>query len=209
MTAFPLANTQWPARTRFLPIITIADASDAVPLAQALLAGGVDAIEFTLRTPAAMDAIEQVARKVPNMFLGAGTVSTLADFDAASAAGAQFFVSPGFDPLLAPWPLAHNKLWLPGVQTASEIMIARRLGFTRLKFFPAEAAGGVSTLKALAPVHPEIRYYPTGSITQAKVKEYLALECVGGVGGSWVAPAAMVKAKDWAGITALAKMANE
>ncbi len=202
------AVSLWPARTRFLPIITIQNADDAVPLAKALLEGGVDAVEFTLRTPVALDAIARVAKALPQMALGAGTVSSIADFEAASSAGAQFFVSPGFDETIASWPLEHGKLWLPGVQTASEIMVARRMGFTCLKFFPAQAAGGVEALKALSPVYPEIRFFPTGSITQALCKTYLSLPCVQAVGGSWVAPAALVQAQDWAGITALAKQST-
>ena len=198
----------WPAKTRFLPIVTIDTVADAVPLAQALLAGGIDAIEFTLRTPAALGAIAAVAKAVPQMHLGAGTVSTLADFQAAHDAGARFFVSPGLDPQLADWPLSKNLLWVPGVQTASEVMLARRLGFKTLKFFPAEAAGGTATLEALHPVYPELRFVPTGGISEARVKAYLGLKCVLAVGGSWVAPKSAITSKDWQTITELARRAN-
>lgn len=198
----------WTSQTRFLPIVTIENAADAVPLAHALLDGGIDAIEFTLRTPAALAAIEAVARAVPQMALGAGTVSSVADFESAHGAGATFFVSPGFDQSIAHWPIEKNLLWLPGVQTASEVMVARRLGFTALKFFPAEAAGGTQTLAALHPVYPELRFVPTGSITQGMVKSYLALKCVLAVGGSWVAPKDAIAQKDWARITRLAKEAR-
>jgi 2-dehydro-3-deoxyphosphogluconate aldolase / (4S)-4-hydroxy-2-oxoglutarate aldolase len=198
-------NSQWRAKTRFLPIITVSDADAAVPLAHALLEGGVDAIEFTLRTPQAIPAIEAVAKSVPELFLGAGTILSVDDFERAHNAGARFFVSPGFDPAIAHWPLAKQLLWLPGTQTASEVMVARRMGFSMLKFFPAEPAGGIELLKALAPVYPDVTFCPTGGIARERVADYLALPNVGAVGGSWVAPSAMLKMKDWKGITALAK----
>ncbi len=196
---------QWTASTRFLPIITITDADAAVPLAEALLEGGVDAIEFTLRTPQALDAIERVAKAVPTLQLGAGTILSVADFERAHDAGARFFVSPGFDPAIAHWPLEKNLLWLPGTQTASEVMVARRMGFGALKFFPAEPAGGIEMLKALAPVYSDVKFCPTGGVSRERVADYLALPNVAAVGGSWIAPSGMMKLKDWKGITALAK----
>jgi 2-dehydro-3-deoxyphosphogluconate aldolase/(4S)-4-hydroxy-2-oxoglutarate aldolase len=198
-------NPQWKAKTRFLPIITISDTDSAVPMAQALLEGGVDAIEFTLRTPQAIDAIERVAKAVPDLFLGAGTVLSVDDFIRAHNAGATFFVSPGFDSAMAHWPLEKKLLWLPGTQTASEVMVARRMGFSMVKFFPAEPAGGIEMLKAMAPVYPDVTFCPTGGIARERVADYLALSNVGAVGGSWIAPSAMLKLKDWKGITALAK----
>jgi 2-dehydro-3-deoxyphosphogluconate aldolase / (4S)-4-hydroxy-2-oxoglutarate aldolase len=195
----------WTAKTRFLPIITIHDAQTALPLAEALLEGGIDAVEFTLRTPQALAAIEAVARAKLPMFLGAGTILSEDDFVAAHNAGAQFFVSPGFDPMLAHWPLNRKLLWLPGTQTGSEVMVARRMGFSTLKFFPAEPAGGIEVLKALAPVYADVKFCPTGGIARERVSDYLALPNVAAVGGSWVAPSAMLKLKDWKGITALAK----
>jgi 2-dehydro-3-deoxyphosphogluconate aldolase / (4S)-4-hydroxy-2-oxoglutarate aldolase len=194
----------WHSRTRLLPIVTLRDTKHAVPLAEALFAGGVDAIEFTLRTPAAVDAMAAVARDVPAMRVGAGTVLTVADFHRTHNAGATFFVSPGFDPALAVWPLEHKLLWLPGTQTASEVMVARRMGFSALKFFPAEAAGGIDQLKALAPVFPDISFFPTGGITRERVAAYLSLPNVVAVGGSWLAPQSMMENGEWEGITALA-----
>ncbi len=196
----------WTAKTRFLPIITISNVADAVPLAAALLEGGIDAIELTLRTPEAIGAIETIAKHFGDkMWLGAGTILSVADFERAHNAGATFFVSPGFDPSIAHWPLDKKLLWLPGTQTASEVMVARRMGFHALKFFPAETAGGLEQLKNLAPVYQDVKFCPTGGISRERVKDYLALPNVLAVGGSWVAPSAMLKMKDWGGITALAK----
>ncbi len=195
----------WTAKTRFLPIITINDANDAEPLANALLEGGIDAIEITLRTPAAIEAIERIAKSAPQVHVGAGTILSVADFERAHNAGATYFVSPGFDPAIAHWPLEKKLLWLAGTQTASEVMVARRMGFLALKFFPAETAGGLDHLKNLAPVFPDVKFCPTGGIARERVKDYLALPNVMMVGGSWVAPNPMIKLKDWKGITALAR----
>jgi 2-dehydro-3-deoxyphosphogluconate aldolase / (4S)-4-hydroxy-2-oxoglutarate aldolase len=200
----------WTAKTRFLPIITLHDANDAVPLAEALLAGGIDAIELTLRTPQALAGIEAVAKAMSGrIWIGAGTILSVEDFERAHNAGATFFVSPGFDASIAHWPLEKKLLWLPGTQTASEVMVARRMGFKNLKFFPAETAGGLEQLKNLAPVFADVKFCPTGGIARERVKDYLALPNVQAVGGSWVAPNAMLKLKDWKGITALAKSVTE
>jgi 2-dehydro-3-deoxyphosphogluconate aldolase / (4S)-4-hydroxy-2-oxoglutarate aldolase len=201
--------TTWIAKTRFLPIITLNDANDAVPLAEALLAGGIDAIELTLRTPQALAGIEALAKAMSGqMWIGAGTILSVEDFERAHNAGATFFVSPGFDPSIGHWPLSKKLLWLPGTHTASEVMVARRMGFKNLKFFPAETAGGIDHLKNLAPVYPDVKFCPTGGISRERVKDYLALPNVQAVGGSWVAPSAMLKLKDWSGITALARTVN-
>lgn len=190
-----------------MPVVTIADAATAPALAHALLAGGIGAIEITLRTPAALEAIRRVAGEVPQMALGAGTILSVNDAFAATEAGAHFLVSPGLTPALAhaardcPAPL------LPGVATASEAMAARETGFRLLKLFPAEPAGGCALLRSLAGPLPDLRFCPTGGISVESAPAYLALANVICVGGSWIAPDAAIAAGDWVGITARAAVA--
>jgi 2-dehydro-3-deoxyphosphogluconate aldolase/(4S)-4-hydroxy-2-oxoglutarate aldolase len=190
--------------TPVIPVLTIARIDDAVPLAQALTEGGLKVLEMTLRTPAALGAIEAIARAVPHAVAGAGTVMTADDLKRARDAGAQFAVSPGLTEKLArdvALPL------LPGVATASEIMRGRELGFDRFKFFPAESSGGVAALKAFAGPFADIRFCPTGGITAKIAPDYLALANVMCVGGSWMAPPSMIEARDWKGIAKLARAA--
>lgn len=189
-----------------IPVLTIEDAAHAVPLARALCAGGIRVLEITLRTDAALEAVRRVAAEVPDAIPGVGTVTRAEDFTAARVAGAQFAVSPGFSPELA--AAAGDLPWLPGVATASEVMAAMRLGCKRLKFFPAEAMGGIPTLKALAGPFGDVTFCPTGGINAGNAADYLALANVACVGGSWLAPGAAVKAGDWDAITALAKEAS-
>ncbi len=192
-------------RVRVVPVLTIEPGCDAVGLARALVAGGLLALEITLRTPAAMGAIAEIARAVPQAIVGAGTVLTPEQGDAVIKAGARFIVSPGMTPRLVEaasrWPVP----FLPGAVTASEAMALADLGYRTLKFFPAEAAGGVAALKALAAPLAHIAFCPTGGITSANAGAYLALPNVAAVGGSWVAPAAAVAASDWAEVTRLAR----
>jgi 2-dehydro-3-deoxyphosphogluconate aldolase / (4S)-4-hydroxy-2-oxoglutarate aldolase len=193
------------ARSPVLPVVTIADAATAVPLARALLAGGLSVIEVTLRTPAAAEAIARIAGEVEDVVVGAGTVLSAREMAAAEQAGAQFAVSPGFTPSLfaeASLPL------LPGVATASEVMAALEAGHALMKFFPAEAAGGVALLKALAGPLPQARFCPTGGITPANAPAYLRLANVICVGGSWLAPPDLVAAGDWLAVTHLAREAT-
>jgi 2-dehydro-3-deoxyphosphogluconate aldolase/(4S)-4-hydroxy-2-oxoglutarate aldolase len=191
-----------------IPVIALERASDAVPLARALLAGGLPVLEVTLRTDAALAAIRAIARDVPQAVVGAGTVLSRADLNAAREAGARFAVSPGAGPeLLAagrdgPLPL------LPGVMTPSEVMAAVAAGYDTLKFFPAVQAGGVEMLKALAGPFPRVTFCPTGGISLASAPQFLSLPNVCCVGGSWLAPAASVAAGDWASITRLAQQAR-
>ncbi|HWA30691.1 MAG TPA: bifunctional 4-hydroxy-2-oxoglutarate aldolase/2-dehydro-3-deoxy-phosphogluconate aldolase [Rhizomicrobium sp.] len=184
-----------------IPVLTIARIADAVPLAEALVEGGLPVLEVTLRTRAALDAISAIAHDVPAAVVGAGTVLAAADLKRAYDAGAQFAVSPGFTEELARDAILPL---LPGVATASEIMRGRALGFAHFKFFPAESSGGVAALKSFAGPFADIRFCPTGGVTAQTAPAYLALANVACVGGSWMAPNRMVEAGDWNGITALA-----
>jgi 2-dehydro-3-deoxyphosphogluconate aldolase/(4S)-4-hydroxy-2-oxoglutarate aldolase len=193
---------------RVIPVITIERAADGVPLARALARGGMTAIEVTLRTPEAPAAIAAIARDVPEIVVGAGTVLRAADVTRAREAGARFLVSPGLTPEIAAAAIATGLPYLPGCVTPSEVMAARELGLSLLKFFPAEPAGGVATLRHFAPVFAGIVFCPTGGITQANAPEYLALPNVAMVGGSWMAPAEIVAAGGWSEITERARQAN-
>ena len=182
----------------------IDDVDHAVPIARALVAGGVPVIELTLRTPVALDAIERIANEVPEIFLGAGTIVDPGQAKQAAAAGAQFLVSPGSTPTLLQAMTDTGLPHLPGVATVSEILTALEAGYTELKFFPAEAAGGANYLKSVHAPIPAAQFCPTGGITAASADQYLALPNVGCVGGSWITPPAAVKNRDWARITELA-----
>jgi 2-dehydro-3-deoxyphosphogluconate aldolase/(4S)-4-hydroxy-2-oxoglutarate aldolase len=169
-----------------IPVLVIEDAATARPLAQALVAGGLRVLEVTMRTPCALEAIAEM-RKVEGAVVGAGTVVNAQQLDQALTAGASFIVSPGLTEALGRAVLERGVPFLPGVATASEIMAALELGLTRLKFFPAEASGGVPTLKAMAGPFGGVRFCPTGGVTQANAPDYLALPSVACVGGSWLA----------------------
>src|SRR6202040_4105339 len=181
-----------------IPVLTIEREEDAVPLARALLDGGLPLLEVTLRTPAALAAIAAIAREVPQVVVGAGTVQRPADVVRACTAGARFLVSPGMTPELAATALATELPYLPGVATPSEVMTARDLGISFLKLFPAEAVGGLALLQALAPVFPGVAFCPTGGIDERSAAKYLALPNVPAVGGSWMAARAVVGARGWA-----------
>jgi 2-dehydro-3-deoxyphosphogluconate aldolase/(4S)-4-hydroxy-2-oxoglutarate aldolase len=189
-------------------VVTIEDANAAVPMARALLEGGIHAIEVTLRTPAALDAIRAIAGESPQAAVGAGTVLSAADLDAAAAAGAKFAVSPGASPALLDAAEKSPLPWLPGAATASEAMTLAERGYTLQKFFPAQPAGGVEYLRALAGPLPQIRFCPTGGVSAQNAPEYLRLPNVVCVGGSWLTPARLVQAADWTAITALARAAQ-
>jgi 2-dehydro-3-deoxyphosphogluconate aldolase/(4S)-4-hydroxy-2-oxoglutarate aldolase len=187
-----------------VPVIVIDDAKSAVPLARALVAGGLKAIEITLRTPAALDAIKAVAEEVEGAVAGAGTVLDSRQWDAAIKAGSKFIVSPGTGASLLDTADASDVPLLPGAATATEAMALRDRGYGVLKFFPAEQAGGAAYLKALSSPLGGILFCPTGGVSLNNARDYLSLSNVVCVGGSWVAPKAMVTAGDWAGITKLA-----
>jgi 2-dehydro-3-deoxyphosphogluconate aldolase/(4S)-4-hydroxy-2-oxoglutarate aldolase len=194
-------------QTPVIPVVTINRVEDAVPLAEALLEGGLGTIEVTLRTPHSLAAIEAIAKALPAAMVGAGTVLRSADITAARNAGARFLVSPGLTPDLAAAGIASGLPYLPGAVTASEILAARELNFTFLKFFPAREAGGPALLRSFAPVFQGIVFCPTGGISEENVGEYLSLPNVPVVGGTWVANREAIEARDWSGITARARRA--
>ncbi|WP_037669269.1 bifunctional 4-hydroxy-2-oxoglutarate aldolase/2-dehydro-3-deoxy-phosphogluconate aldolase [Streptomyces griseus] len=188
-----------------VPVVVVRDVADAVPLARALVAGGLPAIEVTLRTPVALDAIRAIAGEVPEAVVGAGTVITPAQVDASVAAGARFLVSPGWTDVLLEAMRGSGVPYLPGVSTTSEVVALLERGVREMKFFPAQAAGGTAYLKCLSGPLPQARFCPTGGITPALAPDYLALPNVGCVGGSWMLPADAVAAKDWGRVEALAR----
>ncbi|MER7368938.1 bifunctional 4-hydroxy-2-oxoglutarate aldolase/2-dehydro-3-deoxy-phosphogluconate aldolase [Nonomuraea wenchangensis] len=190
-----------------IPVVVIEDAATAVPLARALVAGGLPAIEVTLRTPAAREAIARIAAEVPEATVGAGTVRTADDIAASAAAGARFLVSPGTTPSLVEALEASGLPYLPGAATVSEVMALAERGIRELKFFPAEAAGGVPYLKAMSGPIPDVRFCPTGGIRATTAADYLALPNVGCVGGTWLTPADALAAGDWARVEKLASEA--
>jgi 2-dehydro-3-deoxyphosphogluconate aldolase / (4S)-4-hydroxy-2-oxoglutarate aldolase len=194
-------------RAPVIPVIVVNDLAHAVPLAEALCAGGLTVLEVTLRTPVALEAISAMRRAVPAATVGVGTLTVPGQFRQASDAGAQFGVSPGLTPALAAAAATVDWPYLPGVMTPAELLQAGELGFTLLKLFPAQQAGGVGMLKAMGSVFPEAAFCPTGGISRDNAGEFLALPNVMCVGGSWVAPPAMMKAGDWVGIRALAREA--
>ena len=191
-----------------IPVLVIARAEDAVPLARALMAGGVRTLEITLRTPAALEAIRRVAGEVEGALVGAGTVLNAADFRAAAGAGATFVVSPGLTEGVARASAESGVPLLPGVATGSEIMTGLELGLTRFKFFPAETSGGAAAVKAFGGPFRGVEFCPTGGITTANAAAYLSLSNVLCVGGSWLAPPEAVRDGDWARITDLARAAS-
>jgi 2-dehydro-3-deoxyphosphogluconate aldolase / (4S)-4-hydroxy-2-oxoglutarate aldolase len=195
-------------RVRVVPVLTIADAATAVPLARALVAGGLTHLEITLRTPAARDAMRRIAAEVEGAVVGAGTVLTPQHADDAMAVGATFLVSPGATSELYAAAKNWRAAWLPGVATASEAMTAQAHGLRLLKFFPAEASGGVPALKSLAAPLADIMFCPTGGVGPANLARYLDCANVVCVGGSWVAPDKAIAAADWPEITRLAKAAS-
>lgn len=190
-----------------IPVLVIEDVATAVPLAKALVAGGVTVLEITLRSAAALDAIKRIVTEVPEARVGAGTVLNPAQFAAVQLAGAQFVISPGGTEALYYSAKDTGLPFLPGVATASDVMRAMEHGFARAKFFPAESSGGIPALKSLHGPFPDMRFCPTGGITEANLRSYTALPNVFAVGGSWLAPKDKVAAGDWAGITAIAKKA--
>ena len=191
-----------------IPVLIIEDLAYAVPLARALVAGGVRVLEVTLRTPVALAAIRAMADEVPEAIVGVGTLTRPEDFTEARDAGACFGVSPGLTPVLIEAARETGLPLLPGVMTPSEVIAARLAGFRELKLFPAQQAGGMGMLQALAGPFPDVTFCPTGGITAETAPEFLALPNVGCVGGSWLTPKAALLAGDWGRITELAREAN-
>ncbi len=191
-----------------VPVLVVKDVSHAVPLAQALVVGGLPALEVTLRTPAALEIIAEMA-KIKGGIVGAGTLVTPKDVEAAKAAGAEFGVSPGATDALLAAAEAHDLPLLPGAATASEAMALLERGYEVLKFFPAEASGGAPLLKSLAGPLPQISFCPTGGVSPKNAETYLSLPNVLCAGGSWVAPFELVEAGQWDQIEALARTASQ
>lgn len=192
-----------------IPVIVLHDLAHAVPMARALVAGGIRMLEVTLRTPQALACMEAIARDVPEAVLGAGTVRNPADARAAAAAGARFAVSPGYTSAVGQACRDLGLPLLPGVATGSEIMMAQEDGLTELKFFPALQAGGTAMLKAWSGPFGDVRFCPTGGVSPSNAAEFLALPNVVCVGGSWLVPADALAQGDWARITQLAREASK
>jgi 2-dehydro-3-deoxyphosphogluconate aldolase/(4S)-4-hydroxy-2-oxoglutarate aldolase len=192
-----------------IPVVVVNDPADAVPIAAALVDGGLPAIELTLRTPAALDAIQRIAKEVPDILVGAGTIVDTGQPELAAAAGAQFLVSPGSTPGLRAAMRDTGLPHLPGVATVSEVLTLLEENYTEMKFFPAEPAGGAPYLRAMHSPVPAARFCPTGGITPTNLADYLKTPNVGCVGGSWLTPADAVERRDWTRISDLAKAARE
>lgn len=186
---------------KLVPLVVLDDAADAVPMAKALVEGGIPVAEVTFRTDAAADVIRAMAEQVPEILVGAGTVHTAAQAQTAVEAGAKFIVTPGFQPDVVRWCVEHQVDIVPGTAVPSDIEQAISFGLSVCKFFPAEAYGGVKTLKALKGPYADIRFMPTGGVSLDNMNDYLALSNVAAVGGSFMTPSAAVKAKDWAKVT--------
>ncbi len=191
-----------------IPVIAIDDLVHAVPLAKALVAGGIRVLEVTLRTAHGLPAIRAMAEQVPGAIVGVGTLTQSEEFAAARDAGAVFGVSPGLTPALIAAAKSSGLPLLPGVMTPSEVMAAREAGFRQLKLFPAVPAGGIGMLNAIAGPLPDVTFCPTGGISIGTAAEFLACKNVACVGGSWLTPKAVMQAGDWASITALATEAS-
>ena len=194
-------------RVPVVPVLVIEDVGQAAPLARALVAGGLDVLEVTLRTPAALRVVEAMRAAVPDATIGAGTVTRVEEFRDAAAAGAQFAVTPGYAPALGEAAARAGLALLPGVMTPSDILAARAAGYEALKFFPAEPAGGAAMLRAFAGPFAEVKFCPTGGITYELAPRYLQLSNVVCVGGSWLAPRTLLEHGDWAAIEHLAREA--
>ena len=194
--------------SRVVPVIVLNDAAHAVPLAHALLEGGIDVMEITLRSNVALQSMEAVARAVPQMHLGAGTVTRAAEVAQVIAAGATFALSPGCTDELVHAVRDASLPFIPGVMTPGEVMRARDHGFTLMKLFPASQAGGMGMLKALGAPLPDVRFCPTGGVSVENLRDFLKLPNVAMAGGSWLTPADLLRDGDWAGITKLAREAT-
>lgn len=188
-----------------IPVITLKEVEHAVPLARALVAGGLKVLEVTLRTPVAFACIEAIRKQVPEAVVGVGTLTRPADFAGADRVGAQFGVSPGLTSELAAAARGARFPLLPGVMTPTEVIAARNAGFKALKLFPADIAGGPRMLQALGALFPELQFCPTGGISKSSAAEYLALPNVVCIGGSWITPPTLMQAADWGAIEALAR----
>jgi 2-dehydro-3-deoxyphosphogluconate aldolase/(4S)-4-hydroxy-2-oxoglutarate aldolase len=205
----PLTALQVMQEAPVIPVIVLHDVAHAVPMARALLAGGIRMLEITLRTPQALACMQAIANEVEGVVVGAGTVRSPADASAAAQAGARFAVSPGFTPAVGHACKDLGLALLPGVATGSEIMLAQEGGYTELKFFPAMQAGGPAMLKAWSGPFWDVKFCPTGGVTSGNALEFLSLPNVACVGGSWLVPSDALAQGDWARIEALAREASQ
>ena len=196
------------ARSVVVPVVVLERVEDAVPMAQALLAGGVDTMEITFRTPCAADAIRAVAENCPDMLVGAGTVLNVAQAKLAVQMGTKFIVSPGFDPETVDWCIENGIAVTPGCVTPTEIMMAVERGLKVVKFFPAKVYGGLNAMKNLAAPFAGVKFLPTGGIDGSNIREYVEAPFVFAVGGSWVCPKEVIAAKNWEKITELCRDAR-
>jgi 2-dehydro-3-deoxyphosphogluconate aldolase/(4S)-4-hydroxy-2-oxoglutarate aldolase len=203
MTAKQLSLAALFKAAHVIPVLTIERLADAVPLARALVAGGVRVLEVTLRTPVAIEAAKAIIAEVPEAIVGIGTILNAGDLARAEALGAKFGISPGLTPELLSSAAASTLPFAPGIATASELMRALAHGFNLVKFFPAEQSGGIAALRALAGPFPDVRFCPTGGIGHANAQTWLSEPNVVAVGGSWLCPAAEIRSGNWAGITAI------
>ena len=190
-----------------VPVLVINDVEKAVPLAKALMEGGIKVLELTLRTPAAIDVIKRIAQEVPDSLIGAGTVTNAQQLKAVVEAGAKFAISPGMTADLLQAGMDSEIPLIPGISSTSDLMKGKDAGYTHMKFFPAEASGGVKAIKSISGPFPDVTFCPTGGIGPNNYNDYLALNNVKCVGGSWLAPDDAIESGDWARITQLAKEA--
>jgi len=191
------------AKSIVVPVVVLEDAKDAVPTANAMLAGGIDVMEITFRTAAAADAIKAVAENCPDMLVGAGTVLSLDQCKLAVEMGAKFIVSPGFDPEVVGWCIENDIVVCPGCVTPTEITAALKMGLRVVKFFPANVYGGLNAMKNLAAPFTMMKFIPTGGVNAANIKDYVDAPFIHAVGGSWVCPKADIAANNWEKITKL------
>jgi 2-dehydro-3-deoxyphosphogluconate aldolase/(4S)-4-hydroxy-2-oxoglutarate aldolase len=188
-----------------VPVITINYPDEALPLCQALVDGGIRVLEITLRTPHGVKAIEQVRKAIPQAWVGAGTVTSIAQYREVESAGAQFVITPGVTEAILEFGVTSEASLLPGISTISDLMLGYNLGYREFKFFPAEVAGGIPALKAFSGPFPDVTFCPTGGIRRNTAKDYLALDNVTAVGGSWLTPGDLVASGDWAQISEIAR----
>ncbi|MCK7549876.1 MULTISPECIES: bifunctional 4-hydroxy-2-oxoglutarate aldolase/2-dehydro-3-deoxy-phosphogluconate aldolase [Marinobacter] len=193
------------AASPLIPVIAINDPDDAIPLCRALVDGGIRVLEITLRTEHGVKAIEAVRQAIPDAWVGAGTVTSIAQYRQVEAAGAQFVITPGVTEAILEFGLTSEAPLLPGISTISELMVGYNLGYREFKFFPAEVAGGIPALKAFAGPFPDVSFCPTGGIRRETARDYLALGNVHAVGGSWLTPAEAIAGKDWAAVSQVAR----
>ncbi|CCG94949.1 2-keto-3-deoxy-phosphogluconate aldolase [Marinobacter nauticus] len=193
------------AASPLVPVIAIKDPDDAIPLCRALVDGGIRVLEITLRTEHGVRAIEKVRKAIPEAWVGAGTVTSIAQYRQVESAGAQFVITPGVTEAILEFGVTSEAPLLPGISTVSELMMGYALGYREFKFFPAEVAGGIPALKAFSGPFPDVVFCPTGGISRQTARDYLALPNVRAVGGSWLTPAEAIAGKDWSAVSDIAR----